>query len=97
MSTHKRKIKYSPDSHEHLIKIKKRCKPCWLLLLLLLLPLILLIPLEKDVKFKVLNSYDKSVVSNLNVSFEYLKRDFYNFKTNKFITPEYRYRKTAYN
>ncbi len=96
MKTHKKEIKYNPNQEEYIIKIKKRCKWCWLLLLLLLLPLLLLIPLKKDVKFKVLNSHNNSVVEGLNVSFAYVKRDLFNFKTHKFFTREYRYKYAPY-
>ena len=89
MKIYKRDIKYNPEQEEYIVKIKKRCKWCWLLLLLLLLPLILLIPLNKDVKFKVLNSRDNSEVQNLSVNFDYTKRDFFNFDSISFLTRSY--------
>ncbi len=96
MKTYKSKIKYDPAKEEYILKIKKRCKPCWLLLLLLLLPLILLIPLKKDVKFKVLNSVDKSVVSSLNVNFDYTKRNFFDFDSIGFLTRSYPHPRPAF-
>ncbi len=78
-------FKYEQNQSEYTLKIRKKCKWCWLLLLLLL-PLLLLIPLKKDVTFKVLNSYDNSVVSDLNVNFDYTKRDLFNFENYGFFT-----------
>jgi len=80
-----KKIQYSQNQTEYILKVRKRCKWCWLLLLLLL-PLLLLIPLKKDVKIKLVNSYDKSVIANVPINFEYVKRDLYNFDSSSFFT-----------
>ncbi len=72
-------------AEDYKIKLRKKCKWCWLLLLLLL-PLLLLIPLKKNVKIKVVNANDNTVISNIPVSFEYSKRDLFNFDSLKFFT-----------
>ena len=92
MTTHNHNIKYNSEQSEYTIKLKKRCKWCWLLLLLLLIPLILLIPLKKDIKYQVLNSYDNSVMPDVKVNFEYTKRDAFHFDSLKFFTRYYLYR-----
>ncbi len=87
--TKKRELLFKPEQSEYIIKLKK-CRLCWLLLLLLL-PLLLLIPLKKDVTFKVINSYNTKPASSLDLNFEYTKRDMFNFDSMQFFTRYYPY------
>lgn len=69
----KKGFKYEDDQLEYTLKIKKRCKWCWLFLLLLL-PLLLLIPLKKTIYVKTIDTKFNKVVPSVNVYFQYDKQ-----------------------
>ncbi len=78
----KKKIDHNtPD--EHIVRIKM--PPYWLLLFLLL-PFLLLIQWNKDVTFKVVDTYNPSQVPYANVRFSYPERSFFDFRTKQFFT-----------
>jgi len=90
------KFIFSEPEKEHVIQLKKKCKWCWLWLLLLLLPLLLLIPLQKEVKFKVVHTFNNEPVANLQVNFEYTQRNFYDFDSSAFLTRHYPFPSPAF-
>ncbi len=74
---------YSPDEKEYVIELKK--KNYWWLLLFLL-PLVLLIKLDKDVVFKTVDSVDNKPLQGTFVDLTFHERYLFNFSTFSFFS-----------
>ncbi len=79
-------IPLSENQMEYTFLLKKK-RRWWLLLLLILL--ILFIPLKKDVKIQLIDRKKNNIISDIEVKFEYRKRDIINYDSLSFFSNYY--------
>ncbi len=68
MNKYKKKLKFGSNNEEYIIKIKKPCKLC---LLLLLVPLLLLIRFNNKIDYVLINSCDNSKIADTEIAINY--------------------------
>jgi len=89
ISNQKTIIQNKNNEEEYIIAIKKRKFPWWILLFLL--PLLLLVKCEKDITFKVINTYNNKVESGVKLNFQYCRRDAFSFELYQFFSRQQPY------